>query len=51
MMLDDKRRFARGDSLVRVFPKSHVELLVIIADRTVFSRTRVARYEVFGSPN
>lgn len=53
MMLADERRFACGGSLVRVFPKFHVELLgnVIIVGRSVFSRSRVARHEVFGSPN
>lgn len=53
VMLADERRFACGDSLVRVFPKFHVELLgnVIIVGRSVFSRSRVARHEVFGSPN
>lgn len=44
-MLDDERRFARGGSLVRIFPKFHVELLsiVTVASRLVLFRSRVAR--------
>lgn len=52
-MLDNKRHFTCGNSLVRILPKSHMQLLgiVIVVGRAVLSCDRIAWNEALGSSN